>query len=114
MWKKKSSGISKNFLFLTWKFQTSLIILQTCVEVAFVLHQSKAFKKFWKYYEYVKSYMLSTSHEYVVGVTIFFQYVSLIELNAWKDKWFVVIKKLYKGKRKAKKVKKGEGKKEMI
>jgi hypothetical protein len=33
-----SFGIFKNVLFLTWKFENSLIIVQTCVEVAFVPH----------------------------------------------------------------------------
>jgi hypothetical protein len=36
--KKNSFEIFKNVLFLTWKFENSLIILQTCVEVAFVPH----------------------------------------------------------------------------
>jgi hypothetical protein len=47
--------------------------------------------------------VLSTSHEYV-GVTTFFQCVSLIELNACKDEWLVAIETLQEGKNKAKKV----------
>jgi hypothetical protein len=47
--------------------------------------------------------VLSTSHEYV-GVIIFFQCVSLIEVNACKDEWLVPIKTLLEGKNKAKKV----------
>jgi hypothetical protein len=31
---------------------------------------------------------------YIVGVTIFLQHVSLIELNAWDDKWIVFIEDL--------------------
>ncbi len=42
-----------------------------------------------------------TSHEYVV-VTIFFQCVSLIELNSWKDETFVAIKALQKREKKNK------------
>ncbi len=41
-----------------------------------------------------------TSQEYV-GVTIFFN-VSLIELNAWEDECFIIIKALQERKRKRK------------
>jgi hypothetical protein len=58
--------------------------------------------------------VLSTSHEYV-GITTFFQCVSLIELNACKDDWLVDIEALQEGKNKAKKMtKKGKRKKKMI
>jgi hypothetical protein len=30
----------------------------------------------------------------------FFKYVSLIELNAWEDEWFIIIEALQEGKRK--------------
>jgi len=43
-----------------------------------------------------------------VWVASFFQCVSLFELNAWEDKWFVVIKALQKGKMKEKKIQKTE------
>jgi len=36
---------------------------------------------------------------YIVGVTIFLQHVSLIELNAWDDKWLVFIEDLQEKKR---------------
>jgi len=55
-----------------------------------------------------------TSHEYV-AITIFFQCVSLIELNSWKDEIFVAIKALQKGEKKAKDVtKKGKNKKKWL
>ncbi len=41
--------------------------------------------------------MLSTSHEYVVGVTTFSQCVSLIRLNVWDDEWLVAIEALQEG-----------------
>jgi hypothetical protein len=44
--------------------------------------------------------VLFTSHEYVVKVTTFFQHVSSIELNAYKDEWHVAIEVLQEGKRK--------------
>ncbi len=44
-----------------------------------------------------KSCVLSTSHEYVVRVTTIFQCLSLIELNAWEDEFFVVIEALQEG-----------------
>jgi len=92
---------------LTWKFQISLIILQTCVEVAFVLHQSNVFKQSWKHYEYIKSCVLPKPHEYVIRVATFFQCALLIELNVWG--WMIschrrAIKALQEGKMKAKKV----------
>jgi len=40
---------------------------------------------------------------YIVGVTIFLQHVSLIELNAWDDKWLVFIEDLQEKKKKMKK-----------
>ncbi len=52
-----------------------------------------------------------TSHEYVV-VTIFFQCVSLIELNSWKDETFVAIKALQKREKKKTKDVTKKGKKE--
>jgi hypothetical protein len=54
-------------------------------------------------------------NEYVVGVTTFFQCVSLIRLNAKEDEWHNVMETLQEGKRKAKKVtKKGKKKKKVI
>jgi len=41
-----------------------------------------------------------TSHEHVVGFTTFFWCVSLIQLNAWKDKWLVSIGDWQEGKKK--------------
>jgi hypothetical protein len=49
-----------------------------------------------------KSCVLSTSHEYVVRVTTIFQCLSLIELNAWEDECFIIIKALQERKRKRK------------
>ncbi len=45
--------------------------------------------------------MLFTSHEYDV-VTIFFQCVSLIELNSWKDEIYVAIKSFTKRRKESK------------
>jgi hypothetical protein len=42
---------------------------------------------------------------YIVGVTIFLQHVSLIELNAWDDKWLVFIDDLQDEKKRNKKKK---------
>jgi len=69
LWKKiQSFGLFKNILFLTWKFEDSLTIVETCVDIAFVIHSSKVFKQILKYFEYIKSNVFSTSHEYVVGL----------------------------------------------
>jgi hypothetical protein len=62
--------------------------------LTFVLHYSKVLNQSWKYKESIKS-----SHEYVVGVKVFSQCVSMIELNAWEDDWLVTIKVLQEGKR---------------
>ncbi len=45
----------------------------------------KIIKKILKYFESIKSCVLSTSHEYVVRVTIFFECVTLNKLNALED-----------------------------
>lgn len=45
-----------------------------------------------------RSIVCSILHEYV-GVIIFFQRVSLIELNAWENQWLVNIEALQKGKK---------------
>ncbi len=49
----------------------------------------KVFKKFWKHYEFITSFVLFRFDECVVGVTTFFQCVSLITLkNALKKDLF--------------------------
>jgi hypothetical protein len=56
--------------------------------------------------------VIFTSHEYLVKVIIFFQCVSLVELNPWEHEWLIVIQALQEGKMKAKKsTKKGKKKK---
>jgi len=70
---------------LTWKFEDSLTIVEICVDIAFVIHSSKVFKQSLNVFDSIKSNVFFASHEYVVGVTIFFQCVSLIELNAWEE-----------------------------
>jgi len=42
----------------------------------------------------ILNHVCFVSHEYVVWVTTFFQCVSLIELNARRDKWLVTIQVL--------------------
>jgi len=82
LWRKiHNFGIFNNILFFTWKVQIPLIILQTFVEIAFVL-QSQVFNQVWKYYEFIKSCVFSTSYEYVVWVKIFSLCLSSIKLNA--------------------------------
>jgi hypothetical protein len=49
----------------------------------------KIIKQFWKYYEFTKSYVFFTSY-YVVRIKIFFQCLSLIELNAREDECLVI------------------------
>jgi hypothetical protein len=85
------------------EFEDSLSILKTCVDIAFVIHSSKVFKQSLKYFEYIKSNVFSTSHEYIVGLTICFQCASLIELNAWEEEWFVDKWVLQEAKRESKK-----------
>jgi hypothetical protein len=57
--------------------------------------------------------MFSTSHDYVVRITFFFQCLSLIELNAREDEC-LVIRVLQEGNEKTKKVGKKEEEKEVI
>ncbi len=52
----------------------------------------------WKYYESIKSIVFFTFHAYVAKVVTFPLHVILIELNACKDEWIVVIK-FYKKKK---------------
>ncbi len=82
LWRKiQSFGIFKNILFLTWKFENPLIVLQTCVEVNFVPHQSWVLKQFWKYNDYSK--FLNMCVLYIPWICCsgcdFFQFVSLID-----------------------------------
>jgi len=50
------------------------------VEATFVLEQSNVFNKIWKYDEFIKWHVFSTSDEYVVHIATFFQCVSLMTL----------------------------------
>jgi hypothetical protein len=65
-------------------------------------------------YEFIKSCVFFTSHEYVVGFTTFFWCVSLIELNAWKDDWLLSIGDLQEGKKNKKSDQKRKRFKEVI
>jgi hypothetical protein len=58
--------------------------------------------------------MFFTSHECVVGVITFFWCVSLVELNAWQDKWLLNIGDLQEGKKKKKWPKKEKGLKKWL
>ncbi len=72
----------------------------------YYINQNKL-SKFENINKYIKSCVLFTSHEYVVRVTLF-QYVSLTELNAWEDEWFIGIGALQEGRKKQRNWKKGK------
>jgi hypothetical protein len=87
---------------LTWKIQKSLIFLQTCVEVSFVLYWSNVSRKRWKYYESIKSCVFSTFHVYVVMVTNVFKAVVLFWIKCMVEWMTCCYKKFTTWKRERK------------
>jgi hypothetical protein len=103
------------FVIFSLVFKTSLIIWANDQHCSYykcyclMINPNKFIKKFIDFllYEFkislqlmkiVRTIVCSILHEYV-GVIIFFQCVSLIELNAWENQWLVNIEALQKGKK---------------